>query len=249
MDEFSDSSGLFPNPSKSTVFFGNVGNSDKEEILSIMPFSVGTLPVRYLGVPLITKRFGVKQCKSLIDKVEKKVKDWKNRWLSFAGRLQLISSVLLPYKSTIQGDLTNGKAKIAWSEVCKLKANGGLGIKDLNLWNKAMLGWKNLLIIRDHIFHHVVYKIGNGINVSMWNDHWAEVGVLSNYITHISMYTTRLSNSLKVADMIEDQCWKWPNEWMRKYLDIVSILVPTLNSTEDKVSWKNKRRKIVKLSP
>ncbi|GKC03028.1 RNA-directed DNA polymerase, eukaryota, reverse transcriptase zinc-binding domain protein [Tanacetum coccineum] len=129
LDEFSNSAGLLLNPSKSTIFFSNVGNSEKAKNLSVMPFSVGSLLVRYLGVPLKTKRLGVKQCKSLIDKIEKKVKDWKNRWLSFASRLQLISSVL----SSIQGDLTNGKAKIAWSEVCKPKAVGGLDIKDLNL--------------------------------------------------------------------------------------------------------------------
>ncbi|GKC65737.1 hypothetical protein Tco_1098335 [Tanacetum coccineum] len=253
LDEFRNSSGLLPTPNKSTVFFGNVGNSEKEEILFIMPFSVGTLLVRYLGVPLITKRFGVKQCKSLVDKVEKKIKDWKNRWLSFDGRLQLISSILssiqvywssiflLPSAVTkeinrllkcflwVQGELTNGKAKIAWSEVYKPKADDGLGIKDLNLWNKGMLecsidswGWKNLLSIRDHIFHHLVYKIGNGSDVSI------------------------LSNSLKVNDMIEVQCWKGPNEWMRKYPYIVSIPVPTLNNTEDKVNWKNKRWKFVK---
>lgn len=30
-----------------------------------------------------------------------------------------------------QGDLTRGKAKIAWEYVCKPKDEGGLGIKDL----------------------------------------------------------------------------------------------------------------------
>ncbi|GKE37610.1 hypothetical protein Tco_1461015 [Tanacetum coccineum] len=56
LDELSNSSSLLTNLSKSTVFFGNVGNYEKEEILSIMPFSVGSLQFRYLGVPLITKR-------------------------------------------------------------------------------------------------------------------------------------------------------------------------------------------------
>ncbi|GKC09908.1 hypothetical protein Tco_1001518 [Tanacetum coccineum] len=54
----------------------------------------------------------------------------------------------------------------------------------------------------------MVREIGNRTNVSMWNDHWAEMGVLSNYITHRSLYTARLSSNLKVADMIENGCWK-----------------------------------------
>ncbi|GKB71907.1 RNA-directed DNA polymerase, eukaryota, reverse transcriptase zinc-binding domain protein [Tanacetum coccineum] len=77
LEEFSSSLGLLPNPSESNVFFGNVGNDKKEEILSILPFSV-------------------------------------------------------------QGKLTSVKVKIAWSEVCKPKDDGGLDIKDLSLCNKAM---------------------------------------------------------------------------------------------------------------
>ncbi|GJS44768.1 putative reverse transcriptase domain-containing protein [Tanacetum coccineum] len=98
----------------------------------------GVFPVKYLGVPLVTKRLGKDDCKQLVDKVKCKVNDWKNKYLSYAGRVQLIAYVLgsmkiywaavflLP-KSTVkdiekvlkgflwcQGDLARGKAKIAW---------------------------------------------------------------------------------------------------------------------------------------
>nr|GEZ26176.1 hypothetical protein [Tanacetum cinerariifolium] len=262
LEEFSNCSGLIPNPSKSTVFFENIGSSERAQILSIMPFSVGTLPTRYLGVPLITKRLGIKQCKCLIDKVERKVKDWKNRWLSFAGRLQLISSVLSSiqvYWSSIflipsavvkeinrllkgflwvQGELTSGKAKISWSSVCKPKSAGGLGIKDLSLWNKAMLVkhlW-NLACKKDTLWVKWIHAV-------------KLKGVLSNYITHRSLYNARLNVRIKVANMIEDNCWKWPNEWMTKYPHIVNIPVPNIKTTtDDKVIWKNESGKIVKFS-
>nr|GEZ51602.1 hypothetical protein [Tanacetum cinerariifolium] len=62
-----------------------------------------------------------------------------------------------------------------------------------------------------------------------------------------TLYT--LNVRIKVADMIEDNCWKWPNEWMTKYPDIVNIPVPNLKTTtDDKVIWKNKSGKIVKFS-
>ncbi|GJZ13056.1 hypothetical protein Tco_0548286 [Tanacetum coccineum] len=49
--------------------------------------------------------------------------------------------------------------------------------------------------------------------------------------------------------MIEDHCWKWPNEWTRKYPDIISIYVPTITPTKnDKVRGKNKKGKIVKFN-
>lgn len=83
-----------PNLGKSTVLFGNAKDHVKHSILNILRFKVGSLPVSYLGVPLITKQIGFTDWKSLIEKVQVKVNNWKNRMLSYAGRLQLIASVL-----------------------------------------------------------------------------------------------------------------------------------------------------------
>ncbi|GJU22982.1 RNA-directed DNA polymerase, eukaryota, reverse transcriptase zinc-binding domain protein [Tanacetum coccineum] len=56
LDEFSGVSGLVPNMQKSTIFFGGLSNAEQQVILNIIPFTVGKLPVRYLGVPIITKK-------------------------------------------------------------------------------------------------------------------------------------------------------------------------------------------------
>ncbi|GJY52436.1 RNA-directed DNA polymerase, eukaryota, reverse transcriptase zinc-binding domain protein, partial [Tanacetum coccineum] len=93
IEEFGRVYGLLLNYNKSTIIFGSVKEEDRKEILDIMPFKVEKLPVRYLGVPLITKRIGVKECKSLTDKVKSKILK-KNKCLSYAGRLQLVASVL-----------------------------------------------------------------------------------------------------------------------------------------------------------
>ncbi|GKC59563.1 hypothetical protein Tco_1087161 [Tanacetum coccineum] len=37
-----------------------------------------------------------------------------------------------------QSDESKGKAKVAWKSVCKPKNQGGLGLKDLMMWNKAL---------------------------------------------------------------------------------------------------------------
>ncbi|GJW21869.1 RNA-directed DNA polymerase, eukaryota, reverse transcriptase zinc-binding domain protein [Tanacetum coccineum] len=132
-------------------------------ILNILPFKRGKLPVRYLGVPLVSKKLGVKDCKGLIDKVKTRVHDWKNKSLSYAGRAQLIASVLasiqvywdsvfkLPkavikdieriFKGFLwnQGELQKGKAKVSWKDVCQPKKYGGLGFKPLEQWNSALL--------------------------------------------------------------------------------------------------------------
>nr|GFB42449.1 hypothetical protein [Tanacetum cinerariifolium] len=59
----------------------------KNKILKVMPFIEGKLPIRYLGVPLLSKRLYVIDCSILVDKVTKRILDWKNKSLSFAGRL------------------------------------------------------------------------------------------------------------------------------------------------------------------
>ncbi|GJV00077.1 hypothetical protein Tco_1329347 [Tanacetum coccineum] len=94
LDEFKNVSGLVPSIPKSTVFFCNVRQNVKNAIISIMPFSEGQLLINYLGAPLISSRLLNRDCKVLVEKAQNRIRDWKNKSLSFAGRLQLCKSVL-----------------------------------------------------------------------------------------------------------------------------------------------------------
>ncbi|GJX67890.1 zf-CCHC domain-containing protein [Tanacetum coccineum] len=62
--EFS-SSGLIPNPSKSTVFFGSLGDTEKEEVLEIMPFIVGSFPIRALHPKWRAKVTAIEESKNI----------------------------------------------------------------------------------------------------------------------------------------------------------------------------------------
>ncbi|GJV92605.1 RNA-directed DNA polymerase, eukaryota, reverse transcriptase zinc-binding domain protein [Tanacetum coccineum] len=66
MDQFSSISRLFPNIGKSTIFFGSVPLNVQNKILRVIPFQVANLPMKCLGVPLIAKKLGINDCKSLI---------------------------------------------------------------------------------------------------------------------------------------------------------------------------------------
>ncbi|GKF47718.1 hypothetical protein Tco_0137520, partial [Tanacetum coccineum] len=81
LDEFKLTSGLVPSIPKSTAFFCNVPNHVKISILNIMPFAEGNLPVKYLGVPLISLRLLNKDCKVLVEKAKNRIEDWKNKSL------------------------------------------------------------------------------------------------------------------------------------------------------------------------
>ncbi|GJV19818.1 sodium/hydrogen exchanger 6 [Tanacetum coccineum] len=139
LEEFKHVSGLVPSIPKSMTFFCNVPNAIKASILNSMPFAEGVLPVRYLGVPLISSRLLYHDCKILIEKLESRVNDWRNKFLSLAGSLQLIQSVLgdvswgwrklLQIRSTIRPfiwhKINNGKSTSAWfdrwADLCPLK--------------------------------------------------------------------------------------------------------------------------------
>nr|GEZ90904.1 hypothetical protein [Tanacetum cinerariifolium] len=73
--EFSRESGLLPNMDKSIIFFRSVNEMMRHKISKVLPFKVGKLPVKYLGIPLLAKILGVKDCKCLVDKVKNKVQD------------------------------------------------------------------------------------------------------------------------------------------------------------------------------
>lgn len=54
-DGFAVESGLRISLEKSTIYMAGLTQSDKEFILSDFPFEPGALPMRYLGLPLLTK--------------------------------------------------------------------------------------------------------------------------------------------------------------------------------------------------
>ncbi|KAK4384056.1 hypothetical protein Sango_3096100 [Sesamum angolense] len=52
-------------------------------------------PNQYLGLPLLASRLSISDCKPLLLKIDSRLKGWESIQLSFAGRLQLIKSVLM----------------------------------------------------------------------------------------------------------------------------------------------------------
>ncbi|XP_070050116.1 uncharacterized protein [Nicotiana tomentosiformis] len=89
-DSFSKASGLVANQEKSFVYFGGVAPNVQQGILQTLGFQAGTLPFRYLGVPLSSKRLSVGQCQPLLDKMTGRITTWTGKLMSYAGKLQLI---------------------------------------------------------------------------------------------------------------------------------------------------------------
>lgn len=94
MKQFADISGLCINVAKSSIFATGQSITPLMSEATSTVITVGTLLVRYLGMPLTTKALTRPDYEPLIDKVRGRMLSWKNKYLSYAGRLQLIKSVI-----------------------------------------------------------------------------------------------------------------------------------------------------------
>lgn len=94
LHEFKHSTGLGTNCDKSRVFFSNCDSSIRVEIEEILGFREHSLPITYLGLPLFSSWISSSDCQPLINKFRGKLSVWKSHILSFAGRLDLIPSML-----------------------------------------------------------------------------------------------------------------------------------------------------------
>ncbi|XP_056685422.1 uncharacterized protein [Spinacia oleracea] len=92
--KFSSASGLEANMDKSNIYFGGASVLDKTDILAGEKISEACLPFGYLGVPLSSKKMSYQQCKPLVDKILARAKVWSTKFLSYAGRLFLIKTIL-----------------------------------------------------------------------------------------------------------------------------------------------------------
>ncbi|XP_062093759.1 uncharacterized protein LOC133799776 [Humulus lupulus] len=161
--KFCDSTGLSANKSKSHIFFGGVKEVIKVKILELMQMEEGSFPLKYLGVHLRPTKWKASDCGMILDKLNKNLNCWASKNLSFAGRAQLIHSVLLgirnfwmsifilPFKITAAIDKScrdflwgsNGnRSKLhipSWEKVCLPKKLGGIGFREGKKWNMALM--------------------------------------------------------------------------------------------------------------
>ncbi|KAL0455384.1 UNVERIFIED_CONTAM: hypothetical protein Slati_0877600 [Sesamum latifolium] len=129
---FASLSRLHANPQKSQVILSKAAQPVRDALLTWFGFSVRAPP------------------------------GWEGNRLSFAGRVQLIKSVLMALevywamafispKGVIKemekrfcsflwkGTTSSGYPKVAWDQVCKLLAEGGKGIKDILALNRVLM--------------------------------------------------------------------------------------------------------------
>lgn len=164
IQRYGDASGQAINVDKSSITFSKRTPQPLKAIVkNVMNIQKEGGVGKYLGLP---EHFGKKKrdlFSSIVDRIKQKVGSWTTRYLSAAGKMVLLQSVLSPIPShamtgfqlpvslckEIQSAITrfwwddsSGKKKmawIAWTELTKPKALGGLGFRDFQRYNEAAL--------------------------------------------------------------------------------------------------------------
>jgi hypothetical protein len=154
-------SGLKVNLAKSSLIpMGDV--VDVRRLADILGCEVASLPVKYLGLPLGGSYKSTSFWDGVIEKVENQLASWKRLYLSKGGRVTLIKSTLsnlptyymsmFPIPMSVAARIEKLQRNfqwggmgeefkyhlVSWVRVCISK--GGLGIRSLVVFNRALLG-------------------------------------------------------------------------------------------------------------
>lgn len=163
MEIFSDASGLRTNLAKCSITPTYGAEDTLNQIVAVLGCQVQPFPIRYLELPLSTKKIPKAHYQAVVEVVARKMPPCHGALMARSGRLVWIKSVLrsVPIYAMITENLppwaqkeidsitrkffwagsnasVQGKCMVSWLAVCRPTELGGLGISDLKLAGFAL---------------------------------------------------------------------------------------------------------------
>ena len=164
LDRYCNATGQLINPDKCSILFN--ANQDQAVVDNVRSqLNVGrvTFEAKYLGLPTPEGHLKADKFQSLVDRLTKRCSAWDERHLSAGGKDVLIKSVaqaipvyvmsVFQLPASLHESMARcirrfwwgergGRRKthwLSWQKCTRMKGDGGLGFRDLKLFNQALL--------------------------------------------------------------------------------------------------------------
>lgn len=164
LEKYEAASGQCLNKNKTSIFFSRNTSLERiNEIIHLSGLQATHSFDKYLGLPALVGKSRYQSFKSIKDKIWSCLNNWKNNFLSQAGKEVLLKAVVQAIPtycmSVFQLSLVlcreiNGMMQcfwwghkkntskihwMSWERMGVAKSNGGMGFQDLVMFNKALL--------------------------------------------------------------------------------------------------------------
>ncbi|XP_052486360.1 uncharacterized protein LOC105767066 [Gossypium raimondii] len=245
---FSNISGQEISFDKSMVFFSPNTSRDQRTILSgILGMTVVEKLNNYLGLPIPIGKKKTTAFQEITNRLSYRMNSWTKRLLSYGGKEVFIKTAKLSRTWWAGKEKGGFWTMVPWKTLCKPKAMGGLAIRDIRLFNLALLRrqvdkasftWSSIATAAEALKVSFGWQIGNGEKINIRADNWGLEGlnrdaILSNTLNH---------NEKSVKVLWHADCRRWNvnkvkqvygHDWGDKIYDI-----PIRNENqEDKMIW------------
>ncbi|WVZ75250.1 hypothetical protein U9M48_023324 [Paspalum notatum var. saurae] len=298
---YEECSGQMINKDKSAVMFSpNTPTGEREEVMSALQIAKETTNERYLGLPVYVGKEKSKVFQFLKERIWQRIQGWKEKLLSRAGKEILIKAVAqaIPTYAMTCFDITKGVCEqissmickywwsnqdkdrkmhwISWDTLTKSKNQGGLGFRDIHIFNLAMLAkqgwrllhspdsfcgrilkakyfpkcsvleakprggisytWRSILNGIEVIKSGLVWRVGNGESIKIWEDPW-----IPDRSTRRPISSKGHNLLVRVAELLDPLTGSWNEQLVQQTFeeeDVKFILaIPLQTDMEDIPAW------------
>ncbi|XP_027177900.1 uncharacterized protein LOC113777055 [Coffea eugenioides] len=209
--QYGEASGQLINTEKSSIFFSkNDPVGERLKMLERVRVMKELKQSRYLGLPLVIGRSKTQVFNFVKEKVVSRISCWKERLLSMAGKEVPLKSVVMALPAYVMSycklskELCRGIRRemakfwwgskgeeskmhwLGWGKLSEVKQNGGLGFRDLENFNLALLAkqlWR--ILTRPNLLVSKILKAKYFKGTSIWKmkgkrtDSWCWKSILS----------------------------------------------------------------------